>query len=286
MTAGKKFTGKLTFTDQSKKSGHTVDLKGKGVATPTSTPSPTPSTTATASETTTATLTATSTGGATPTATETPTPPPSGTSTATYTLESISETASGVVALSNPNAAPNPVETSQSVAVSTPSFTDSVSVSDTNVSISGSASASQTSAADGSTISANESAAADADLSLCVGPSPVCTAENQGITEMENVFCIASDTNYSLTGSVQASANEDIGNITATGIVSIETVGASPMLIVNEQVTNGQDVPLSMSLPLTAGCYDVIVEGFADALPSGTGAGSASSSCNVLLSPQ
>jgi hypothetical protein len=103
---------------------------------------------------------------------------------------------------------------------------------------------------------------------------------------METEFCIASDTNYSLTGSVQASANEDIGNITATGVVSIETVGPSPMFIVNEQATNGQDVPISMSLPLTAGCYDMIVEVFADALPSGTGAGSASSSCNVLLSPQ
>ncbi|MGC2759495.1 choice-of-anchor Q domain-containing protein [Candidatus Binatus sp.] len=284
LAKGKKFTGKLMFTDQSKKSGHTVELKGKGVATPTSTPSPTPSMTSTASIT--ATPTTTATGGATPTATATATPSPSGTSTATYTLESISETASGVVALSNPNAAPNPVETSQSVAVSTPSFTDSISVSDTNVSISGSASASQTSAADGSTISADESAAADADLSLCVGPSPVCTAENQGITEMKTVFCIASDTNYSLSGSVQASANEDIGNITATGVVSIETVGPSPMFIVNEQATNGQDVPLSMSLPLTAGCYDMIVEVYADALPSGTGAGSASSSCNVLLSPQ
>ncbi|WP_422297150.1 choice-of-anchor Q domain-containing protein [Candidatus Binatus sp.] len=285
MAKGKKFTGKLMFTDQSKKSGHTVDLKGKGVATPSSTASPTPSMTPTASMSATATPTTTSTGGATPTATASATPSPSGTSTATYTLESISETASGVVALSNPNAA-NPVETSQSVAVSTPSFSDSISVSDTNVSISGSASASQTSAADGATISANESAAADADLSLCVGPSLLCTAENQGITEMETVFCIASDTNYSLSGSVQASANEDIGNITATGVVSIETVGPSPTFIVNEQATNGQDVPLSMSLPLTAGCYDMIVEVYADALPSGTGAGSASSSCNVLLSPQ
>lgn len=126
----------------------------------------------------------------------------------------------------------------------------------------------------------------DCALSLCVGPSPLCTAENQGITEMETVFCIASDTNYSLTGSVQASANEDIGNITATGVVSIETVGPSPMFIVNEQATNGQDVPISMSLPLTAVCYDMIVEVYADALPNGTGAGSASSSCNVLLSPQ
>jgi hypothetical protein len=174
----------------------------------------------------------------------------------------------------------------QAVAVSTPSFTDSISVSDTNVDISGSASASQTSQADGATISADESATAAADLSLCPGPSPLCTAENQGITQFEADFCIASDTTYALTGSVQASANEDLSNITATGVVSIETVGPSPMLLVNEQASNGQDVPISMSVPLSAGCYDITVEVFADALPSGTGAGSASSSCNVLLSPQ
>jgi len=69
------------------------------------------------------------------------------------------------------------------------------------------------------------------------------------------------------------------------GIVSIETVGPSPMFLVNEQATNGQNVPISMSLPLTAGCYDMVVEVFADALPSGTGAGNASASCNVVLSP-
>ncbi len=287
---GKKFTGNLTFTDQSKKSGHKIALKGKGVSTPASTLTPTPSATATptgtATSTATATPTITSTSGATPSATATATPSPTGTSTATYTLTSISETVSGFVDLNNPGATPNPVETMQAVAVSTPSFTDSISVSDTNVDISGSASASQTSQADGATISADESAAASADLSLCPGASPLCTAENQGITEFEADFCIASDTTYSLTGSVQASPNEDIGNITATGVVSIETVGPSPMLIVNEQASNGQDVPISMSVPLTAGCYDITIEVFADALPSGTGAGSASSSCNVLLSPQ
>jgi hypothetical protein len=73
--------------------------------------------------------------------------------------------------------------------------------------------------------------------------------------------------------------------ITAVGVVSIETVGPSSMLLVNEQAANGQNVPISMSLPLSAGCYDMTVEVFADALPSGTGAGSASASCNVLLSP-
>jgi hypothetical protein len=290
LTKGKKFTGNLTFTDQSKKSGHKIALKGKGVSTPASTLTPTPSATATptgtATSTATATPTITSTGGATPSATATATPSPTGTSTATYTLTSLSETVSGVVALSNPNATPNSVETMQAVAVSTPSFTDSISVSDTNFDISGSASASQTSQADGATISANESAAASADLSLCPGASPLCTAENQGITQFEADFCIASDTTYSLTGSVQASASEDIGNIFATGVVSIETVGPSPMLLLNEQASNGQNVPISMSIPLTAGCYDITIEVFADALPSGTGAGSASSSCNVLLSPQ
>jgi hypothetical protein len=73
--------------------------------------------------------------------------------------------------------------------------------------------------------------------------------------------------------------------ITAVGVVSIETVGPSSMLLVNEQATNGQNVPISMSLPLSAGCYDMTVEVFADALPSGTGAGGASASSNVLLSP-
>lgn len=291
MTAGKKFTGNLMFTDQSKKSGHKISLNGKGVGTPASTPTPTPSVTATATESATATPTVTSTGGPTPTATATATsttlgtPTPTSTSTATYTLASISETVSGFVDLSNPNAAPNPVQTMQAIAVSTPSFTGSISVSDTNVSISGSAAASQTSQAGGSTISANESAAADADLSLCVGPSPLCIAEDQGITEFEAEFCITSATTYSLTGSVQASANQDLGNISAVGVVSIETVGPSPMLLVNEQAANGQNVPISMSLPLSAGCYDISIEVFADAFPTGTGAGSASASCNVLLSP-
>ena len=113
----------------------------------------------------------------------------------------------------------------------------------------------------------------------------MCTAENQGITEFKAEFCIASATTYLLTGSVQAGASEDLGNITAVGIVSIETVGPTPMLLVNEQATNGQNVPISMSLPLTAGCYDMTIEVFADAFPTGTGAGSASASCNVLLSP-
>jgi CSLREA domain-containing protein len=291
LAAGKKFKGSLTFNDQSKKSGHKINLTGKGVSTPTSTPTPTPSVTATATQ----TATATSTGGTTATATATATvtatsttpgtPTPTSTSTATYTLASISESASGFVDLSNPNAAPNPVQTMQAIATSTPSFSDSISVSDTNVSVSGSASASQISQAGGSTISAKESAAAAADLSLCVGPSLLCTAENQGITEFKAEFCITTTTTYSLTGSVQASANQDLGNISAVGIVSIETVGASPMLLVNEQATNGQNVPISMSLPLTAGCYDMTVEVFADALPTGTGAGSASASSNVLLSP-
>ena len=76
MTAGKKFTGKLTFTDQSKKSSHTIKLKGKGVSTPSSSPTMTPSVTAQHAATATATPTATSTGGGTPTATATATPSP------------------------------------------------------------------------------------------------------------------------------------------------------------------------------------------------------------------
>ena len=99
-------------------------------------------------------------------------------------------------------------------------------------------------------------------------------------------FCIASATTYSLNGSVQATANQDLGNITATAVVSLETVASMPMLLVNEQATNGQNVPISMSVPLTAGCYEIKVDAFSDALPSGTGSGSASSSCNITMSPQ
>jgi hypothetical protein len=192
---------------------------------------------------------------------------------------------SGFVDLNNPGATPNPVQTMQAVAVSTASFTNSVSVSDTNVDISGSTSASQSSQANGSTISADESAAAAADLSLCPGATPMCSAENQGDTQFKADFCIASDTTYALSGSVQAGASEDMGNISATGVVSIENLTTSSF-IVNEQVTNGQNVPISMSLPLTAGCYEIVVEVFADAFSSGTGSGNASSSCKVLLSPQ
>jgi Cep192 domain 4 len=285
-TKGKKFTGSLTFKDQSKPASHKIKLGGKGFLVATPTPTATPSITATATLTATPTPTATSTGATgTPTPTATATASPTSTSTATYTLNSISESVSGAVFLTDPNATPNSVQTMQAIAVSTPSFTDSVSVSDTNVDISGSASASQTSAANGSTISANESAAADADLSVC-GPSPTCTAENQGFTQFKAEFCIASSTNYSLNGSVQASVNQDLGNISAVGVVSIATSGSTPTFIVNEQASNGQDVPISMSLSLTAGCYDMNVEVFSDALPSGTGAGSASASGNVLLSPE
>ncbi|HKN12323.1 MAG TPA: hypothetical protein VJX68_03925 [Candidatus Binatus sp.] len=66
--------------------------------------------------------------------------------------------------------------------------------------------------------------------------------------------------------------------------MSIENVGSS-MFIYDEQATDGQNVPLSMSLPLSAGCYDINVEVYVDALPSGTGSGSASANCNFLLSP-
>ena len=51
LAAGKKFNGSLTFNDQSKKSGHKISLKGKGVSTPTPKATPTPFVTATATET-------------------------------------------------------------------------------------------------------------------------------------------------------------------------------------------------------------------------------------------
>ncbi len=57
------------------------------------------------------------------------------------------------------------------------------------------------------------------------------------------------------------------------------------MFFVNEQATNGQNVPLSMSVPLPAGCYEMIIEVYATAAEWNR-AGHASASCNVLLSPQ
>jgi hypothetical protein len=110
-------------------------------------------------------------------------------------------------------------------------------------------------------------------------------AVNESMTQLKAEFCIASKTNYSLNGSVHASANQDLGNITAVGVVSITPAG-SMNPIVNEQVTNGQDKSISKSLSLSAGCYDMNVQVYSDALPSGTGGGSASASCNVTLSPQ
>ncbi len=59
---------------------------------------------------------------------------------------------------------------------------------------------------------------------LVVSRRPLCALQRiRVLTDLKRTFCIASDTTYSLTGSVQASASEDIGNITATGIVSIAT---------------------------------------------------------------
>jgi len=107
--------------------------------------------------------------------------------------------------------------------VSTTAFTNSISVSDTNVDISGSASAAQNSQANGSTISADESATSDADLSLCPGQTPLCGAENQGDTKFKADFASRPDTTYFAERFVQASASEDLGNISANRSVTSKT---------------------------------------------------------------
>jgi Abnormal spindle-like microcephaly-assoc'd, ASPM-SPD-2-Hydin len=302
--------GTLTFTDLSKSKNHKVKLNGVGVATPSSTPSPTATSTATATPSLTATLTPTASPtptatvvtptatptatptGITPTATATPTSTPSATisgtptatptGSATYSLMAISETESGYVVLDNPNGvSPNPVETQQAAAASTPSFNSNLSLVDTQVDMSGAASAGQTSDADGSSISVDATAAVSGDLSQCADQPLPCMAENQGLTDFSAEFCISADTTYTLSGLIDADPNEDFGNITAVSFVTITPIGADQIL--NLQASNGQSVPLPMSVPLAAGCYDIEAEVFANIVA--TSGGSVTATCNVNLSP-
>jgi Abnormal spindle-like microcephaly-assoc'd, ASPM-SPD-2-Hydin len=304
--------GTLTFTDLSKNENHKVKLNGVGVATPSSTPTATatststatPSPTATATPTASPTPTATPTGvtptatptatptGVTPTATATrtatatatasgtPTATPTG--TATYSLMGISETESGYVTLDNPNGVvPNPVETQQAAAAATPSFNSNLSLVDTQVDMSGAASAGQTSDANGSSISVDETAAVSGDLSQCADQPLPCMASNQGLTDFQAEFCISADTTYTLSGLIEADPNEDFENITAVSFVTIAPVGGSQIL--NLQASNGESVPLPMSVPLTAGCYDIEAEVFANLVA--TSGGSVTATCNIDLSP-
>jgi len=302
--------GTLTFTDLSKSKNHKVKLNGVGVATPSSTPSPTATSTSTATPSQTATLTPTASPtptatvvtptatptatptGITPTATATPTSTPSATisgtptatptGSATYSLMAISETESGYVVLDNPNGvSPNPVETQQAAAASTPSFNSNLSLVDTQVDMSGAASAGQTSDADGSSISVDATAAVSGDLSQCADQPLPCMAENQGLTDFSAEFCISADTTYTLSGLIEADPNEDFGNITAVSFVTITPIGADQIL--NLQASNGQSVPLPMSVPLAAGCYDIEAEVFANIVA--TSGGSVTATCNVNLSP-
>jgi len=120
-------SGKLAFTDQSKKSSQKVKLTGKGVASPTSTATPTSSISATATPTATPTAGGTATPTFTPTATATI--PPSPTATPTYALESVSEDNMAFVFLNNQSLA-TVAETAQATAAATPSYTGNAGVGD------------------------------------------------------------------------------------------------------------------------------------------------------------
>lgn len=153
LAAGKKFTGKMAFSDQSKNSKHVVKLDGKAFGTPAPTP--------------TATVTATATG--TPTATPSSTP--------TFVLGSVAESAGASVYLDSATRG-NVVQTSQATATATPSFAATVSVSDANVDMAGSAQSTQTSSADSSTITVNATANMLSDISACVGNAELCFEQN------------------------------------------------------------------------------------------------------------
>jgi hypothetical protein len=80
---------------------------------------------------------------------------------------------------------------------------------------------------------------------------------------------------------IEADPNEDFGNITAVSFVTIAPVGGDQIL--NLQASNGESVPLPMSVPLSAGCYDIEAEVFANLVA--TSGGSVTATCNVDLSP-
>jgi hypothetical protein len=219
---------------------------------------------------------------ATPTASTSNTPTPS--STATFTVESISQNVEANVFLDNTNLSSQPVETAQATATSTPSFSANFSVGDTNVDMSGSSSAAQTSSVSGSTISLNASAMVATDVSACLGQPEPCFEQNQGFTEFDTQFCIGQETDFSLGGSEQASASEDDDEILAVAALTITSLTPPETEFVNEQAFNNQTVPISMDVPLPAGCYDLNAKIYADA-NAVSASGSAQSSCSVTFSP-
>ncbi len=147
--------------------------------------------------------------------------------------------------------------------------------------MSGAASAGQTSDADGSSINVDETAAVSGDLSQCADQPLPCMAENQGLTDFQAEFCISADTTYTLSGLIEADPDEDFTNISAVSFVTIAPVGQPQIL--NLQASNGESVPLPMSVPLSAGCYDIEAEVFANLVT--TSSGSVTATCNVNLSP-
>ena len=308
ITAGKKFKGELTFTDLSKNRGHKVKLDGKGVATPTPSPTvtptatatPTTSVTATPGTTATPTVSVTSTSSSTPTATATGATPtasstPTGTGTAatatpssspTAGFDNISESASAYVYLNNPNlSSATPAQTSQATATSTPSFSVNLNISDENVDMSGSAQSTQTSSVAESTISVDATASVTSDVSACAGQPAPCIEDDQGLTEFDTDVCLDAAATYTISGTVEASAALDSSEIYAVATLLVTNELGSPTTdYVNEQAYDDVSIPLSINVPLPAGCYDFNVEVFAVA--DGSNTGSANASCNVQFSPK
>jgi CSLREA domain-containing protein len=269
MARGNK-SGKLVFTDQSKKPGHKVKLTGKGIAAPpTPTATPTPSMSATA----------------TPTATPTATNPPSPTATPTYALESVSENNMAFVFLKNQSLG-STAQTAQATAAATPSYSGNAGVGDSLTGMTGVATSTQTSAANGTTIAVNASAMMTSDISGCAIQSQ-CFEENQGVTNFTANFCLANATAYTLSGSAIASPSVVSGGITQISGVAAVTISSLSTLMnfVSIGASNGQNIPITMPVVLPPDCYEFNVQVFADTNGQVSASGSSSASCNVTLSP-
>jgi len=276
-------SGKLAFTDQSKKSSHKVKLTGKGIASPNATSTPTSSISATATPTATPTAGGTATPTFTPTATATI--PPSPTATPTYALQSVSENNMAFVFLNNQSLA-TVAETAQATAAATPSYTGNAGVGDSLGGMTGSASSNQTSAAGGTTIAVNASASTTLDNSGCAIPSQ-CLAQNQGVTNFKADFRIDNPTAYTLSGTAMASPNVVSGGITQISGVATVTISSLTTLMdfVDVAASNGQNTPIAIPLALPPDLYEFNVEVFADTNGQVSVPGNASASCNVTFSP-
>jgi hypothetical protein len=87
-----------------------------------------------------------------------------------------------------------------------------------------------------------------------------------------------------LSGSAMASAS-DSSHFFSLAEVSISPITPSMMPPIDIQAPAGQNVLISMSVPLVAGCYEFFVQAFANTQGSVSATGNAAASCNVLLSP-